>query len=178
MKNFKKVLAAALVASMLFSLTACGKKVVKIDEDDFSDALEDTIDWEEGREFGIIKDTTVIATTYDEADSYEYDADIYINGMDYGLTDYSVYVQYVIFDDEDDANDYFYCYYEAYAEDNKDVSKKYTEGESGYFIDVNVDDGFHAFYYAEDMVFEIRAFDEASAKAVRGMLNDFGFPTK
>ena len=179
MKIFRKVLSAALVATMLFSLTACGKKVVKIDEDDFVDALEDNIEWEERQQYVYIEDTTVYATNFEDPDdSFDYDADVYISGMDHGETDYSVYCQYIIFDDEDDANEYFANYYEAMAEDNDDASKKYKEGESGYFIDINVEDGFHGVYYAEDMVFELRAYNEESVKAVKTMLKDFDLPTK
>lgn len=175
MKNFKKIMAGALMLSMLFSFTACGKKIEKIDDGDLTDAMEDELGWDEDDEYREHKDYEIWGTNFDDVDDpYIYDLDSHIQGMDDSL-----FISYSIFDDEEEAEEYFLLYYDVWAKDNKEVPSKYSKNNYGYFIEyVKQDDAFHAYYYAEDMVLEVAAYEKDDVKDLVKFLKAIGYPVK
>ena len=178
MKKMRMIVAVTLASATLFSMTGCVKKIEKIDEDDLMDAFEDYFDWEEQADYRELENYEVRATNFGNADRpFIYDADYYLQGCGYNDEGVSAYVSYIIFEDEEDADEYFENYFATYAEDKKDVSQSYREGDWGFFIPDN-DNMFRAFYFVDDMVMEVSAYDDDGIETLKDMLKNFGYPVK
>lgn len=177
MKRTVKIMAAFLTLSMAFSLCSCGKSIKKIDEDDFADALEDELDWEEDEDFRIHEEYEVYAVNFEDADDpYYYDTDTFIQGAEDDDEGILLFIQYNLFEDEDDAEEFFLDYYDEYV--GNDSSRPHAHsGNSGYFIDTSSDTRFSAYYYAEDMVIYVSSFRDG-ADTMRDFVRSLGYPVK
>lgn len=175
MKYFKKIAAVALIGVMLVSLAGCGKTVKKIDEDKIYEVAKKQLEWKK-KDFYDGEYDEMHGTNFEDVDDpYIYEDVSYIKGSDYD-DDESMWVSYYIFDDEEDANDYFSHYYEAYSFIDKKY-RNYKEGKNGYFIDSeDEDDSFSALYYADDMVIEVSAYGKESAKKMKKFVDKLGLP--
>ncbi|MCR5803149.1 MAG: hypothetical protein K6G47_02710 [Clostridia bacterium] len=174
MKYFKKIAAVALIGVMLVSLAGCGKTVKKIDEDKIIEVAKKQLDLKK-KDFRDGEDDEMWGTNFEDVDNpYIYEDVYYLKASEYD-DDESMWISYYIFEDEEDANDYFSHYYEAYSFlDKKD--RNYKEGKNGYYIDANDDDSFSAVYYAEDMVIDVSAYGKESAKKMKKYVGKLGLP--
>ena len=176
MKKIRGFIAVALVASSLFPLTACGKKIQKIDEDDLIDGFEDIFDWDESSDYRENEDYEFHVANYDDPDNpFEYEADYTLQGAEFDDDGTYAYIMYYIMD-EDDAAEMFDNYYGAYADGKKDVESDYSKGKYGYYLEVDEDDCFRAMYYSGDMILEISTSGEEEVENVKKLLKDVGLP--
>lgn len=174
MKYLKKILALALISVMVLSFAGCGKTVKKIEEDKLKKAMKDQLGWKRGDIYDG-EDDDFWGTNFDDVDDpYIYEDVYYLKGYEWDEEE-SMWVSYYIFDDEDDANDYFSHYYEAYSFIDKKY-RNYKEGKNGYYIDNDDEDTFSAMYYAKDMVIEVSAYGEESAKKMNKFVGKLGLP--
>lgn len=164
MKNIKKIVTSLLAMSMIFTFVACGNKVGEIDEDDFMDALEEYLDWEEDEDYFEYEDI-------DNPESYKLDCYVYGNSKNIEIT-------YGIFSDEDDAEEYFADRYRGNPPYGGSSVKHYSEGEYGYYIVNMQDTDFEARYYYGDMIIEVHASGEDNVAAVKKLLKSFKLPVK
>ena len=179
MKTMKKVVSAVLIGTMLISVTSCSKKFKKIDDDDLEDAFEDIFDWDEGEDYRELKDYELWATNFDDTDEpFIYDDVYYIQGAEFNEDDWMThaYIAYSVFEEKDEADEYFVNYYNVWAKDRKDVESAYHKGSWGYYIEANEKDHFSAMYYIDDMVLEVSSYDEDGVKQVKEFLKSFGYP--
>lgn len=176
MNRIEKTVALLLIASMTVSITGCHKKFEKIDEDDIISALEDTLDLEEAEDGDGESDYYNIMDNYPDRDSF---IRAYMDSGD--GDDGSVVITYIVYEDEDDAEEYFeYCY--DVVTDNpiykpKDYKEHYEEGEWGYAV-VEVGDHFLAVYYVDDMVLEVSARSEEDVGYAKDFIRELGLPLK
>lgn len=176
MKYFKKIATVALIGVMLVSLAGCGNTVKKVKEDKIRDVMKEQLDIKK-KDCYEYDEYELHGTNYEDVeDPYIYEDVYYLRGYDYDDDD-DVYVTYYIFDDEDDADDYFSHYYEAYSFIDKKY-RHYKEGKNGYCIDTSDKDTYIAMYYAEDMVIEVSAFGEGATKRMKKFVKKLGLPVK
>ena len=176
MKKVKGVIASVLVVTMMFSLTSCCS-VKKIDDKDLEDAFEDVFDWDEDdNDYYESDDYEKWATNFDDPDDpFIYDLDQYISGYDSDDDGY-MSVSYCVFEDSEDADEYFGYYYEAFAAGDKEVEKSYHAGRNGYYISYNEKDRFFAVYFCDDMIIEVTASGDDYTKQMNKFLKTLGLP--
>lgn len=176
MKYFKKIAAVVLTGVMLVSLAGCGNTVKKVDEDKIRDVMKAQLGIKRGDCYEH-EEYELRGTNYEDVDDpYIYEDVYYLRGSEHD-DDEDVYVSYYIFDDADEADEYFSHYYEAYSFIDKKY-RNYKEGKNGYCIDTSDEDTYLAMYYADDMVIEISAFGKDSTKNAKKFAKKLGFPAK
>ena len=172
----KKLVCGMLCLGILFSVCGCGKKVVRIDGDDLTDAFEEYFDWEEGEDYRVLRDREVRGTNFEDAeDPYFYDVNLYIQGCEFNDDTPYAYVLYLEFEDEEDAGEYFSHYYDAYS--NLDDDRRcYRDGSYGYLLLNDDRDCFHGYIYADDMVIEYTSLDPDGIKIMKRMFAELKLP--
>lgn len=172
MKNVKKVLSVAMVASMVFSMTACGKSFKAIDKKDFKKALK-AIELDEDMEE--IEDDNVEYLGIDDA---EYAASAYDEDQMY---------MFIEFEDADAAKEYFedefYDDFEDAIED-EDIDGKYSNkisDDSGYIIvnGENDDEEMYGGIYFKDNVMVVAisyTTKKSDMKDIDAFLDAIGYP--
>ncbi|MBO4635943.1 MAG: hypothetical protein J5685_02240 [Clostridiales bacterium] len=173
----KKFVCGILCVSVLFSLCGCGrKKVIKIDDDDLTDAFEEFFDWEEDDDYRVSKNREVRGINYEDLeDPYFYDANLYIQGAEFTEDTTYAYILYIEFEDEDDASEYFSHYYDEYTWVDDD-DRYYRDGQYGYIFDNDEKEKFSGYLYAEDMVIEFSSYDADGVKILRDMFRSLKLP--
>lgn len=173
MKKFKGVIAAVLAVTMMFSLTACGKKVKRIDDNAIEDAFDVVFGWDDD-EYYEFEDYEQWGTNFDDPDDpHIYELDEYISGSEWDDDEY-IHITFCDFDEVDEADEYFGEYYGAFGDDTKKNS--YKEGRWGYYIEYDEKDRFAAMYFCDDMVLEVTGVGKDNVKLVKQFLKELGLP--
>jgi len=174
MKMMKKVVSVALVGAMMMSVAACGKNYTVVSKKDFTNALEDVAD-------------------LDEDDWYDYE-DYYSHSKhDIDCYDGDFHYEWIEFDNEDHAMDFFEDYYYDDFEDmidDKDFDGKYSTkitDTEGYIIlngESNssdfFDDELYGGIFCKDGVVVIvlcRSTRDRDTSRVDEFLRAIGYPT-
>ncbi len=171
MKNVKKVLSVAMVASMVFSMTACGKSFKAISKKDFKKGLkaieldEDMEELEDDLEYYGFDDTEYVAMAEDDEQMY-----IFIE-----FEDAEVAKEY--FEDE------FYDDFEDAIED-EDIDGKYSykiSDNSGYILvnGENDDEEMYGGIFFKDNILVAAVADstkKSDMKDIDAFLEEIGYP--
>lgn len=173
MKTMKKVVSIALVAAMMLSVAACGKNYKVVDKKTFKSALEDV-------------------AGFDEDDIYDFKD--YYDGAEHDLdcSDGRIRYEYIQFEDNEAAMDYFEDYwYDDYEDmvDDGDFSGRRSsvitntsayilvngESDSDDFFD---DDIYGGFFCKEDTVVLVYTVSDRDRdiEAVNEFLSAIGYP--
>lgn len=168
-KTVRKIMSVILATSVVLPLASCGRKIEPIDSKDFKKALEDILD-------------------IDDDEYYDWEEDDNENIWYY---DSNIIVDFYIYEDEDDAYDYFEDQYDEYEDmmDDKDFSGKskavFTDTYGYILLDGEADtknwlddDYYGGIYYAGDMVVRIftTSTKDAKKETVDELLSELGLP--
>jgi len=169
----KKVMAIALVAAMMLSVAACGKNYKVVDKKTFKSALEDVADFD---------------------DDQIYDYEDYYDGAEHDLDcwDDNIRYEYIQFEDNEAAmeffDDYYYDGFEDMIEDGDFEGRRSSahsntsayilvngESDSDDFFD---DDIYGGFFCKEDTVVIVYAISDRDRdmEAVDEFLSAIGYP--
>jgi len=187
MKKMVRPAAMLLSVCMLFSLSGCfHRRIEEIDPDDFIDACEDVLELEEFDQQEFNRDYVNYTDYYiwhNYPDRYEVDAHYNkITDPDKADGSESLYVQYCLMDDDEDAEELFVNQTERMRRVTKNEILKdcYVEGEYGYLIvERENPEGTHsicAYYYVEDMYIETIVYSEEGYDNTEAFLKELGLP--
>ena len=166
MKISRKIVSAALIFTILLSVSGCGKNFKKIEADDLYDKAIDHFNFDENNgECAILSNFTISSSVVDSTE-YSYDLDDYYFGI--GLSDKAVpvIIEYLDFKNEDDAREYF----------NIKVNGENDLKGCFYTAVSNKEDDFEIYYYVDDTVISVSAYNEDAIKELKSFLGDIGYP--
>lgn len=165
MKNLKKAVSVILVAAMALSLAGCASKFKAVDEKDFKEACKSA--------FGA-KNSEIEDYGYGDVEFYAYE-------------EKNIEVSLMIYDDEDDAQDFFEDVYDELEDaiDDGDVegkTKLVNHETWGYVIvkgeNEDGDDIYAGFYLVDDQIimFTCESLKDKDVSKVNDFLKDLGLP--
>ena len=183
----KHIIAAILAPVFIFSITGCGKKIDPIENDDVIEALEDVLDMEKYEGYGDFPPRYYIETEDGEVYLRDFDdprAPSVSLDVEYQLMTHTtggsstIEVNYIIFEDGDDAEAYYDSWYKS-ADNmhNKEFHHNRINGQCGYLI-VKTDTFYNVVYFSDDTLLCAIARNADDFEEIEEFVDALGLPLK
>lgn len=171
----KKLVSLLLLTAMAFALCACGTKFEPVSKDSLVAALEQYFDYEEGVDFEVLEDYTLVPSDlqYQNGQRNTYNIECCIQRLAWDEDPDSPFIVYYVFRTQEDAREYFNTWrkYDGWG-DWHNVDCRYD------IVDIKGIHDINGYYLSDRMCFQICTMGEADTTAARNLLESLGLPVE